>query len=583
MTSLASTSSHKGLWGSVWILIRLRLQIILSSFRHATVRRKIGTIVLIVVSLIFLGFVFFLSWQLLKFLQSPQILAFLEDYKPILNSIPALVLGGAFVGILLTSFGVLLQALYLAGDMDFLLSSPVPIRAVFITKMLQAVLPNFALICLFALPILYGMGASLGYSLLYYIFVMITLVALALAAAGLSSLLVMGVVRVFPARRVAEILGFFGAIFTFLCSQSGQLAEYGDISPDQTTQMLGNLSRFDVPWSPISWAGHGLAALGSGEWLAGIGYLLPTLLIAGGIFVLSLIAAERLYYTGWASIHSRKTKVKRRRAASAERETFFTNLVQSYVSPTLRAILFKDWRVMRRDLRNMSQLVTPLIFGVIYAFMFFRNGGPRTPDDGNAPTVVIELMKNLSVYFNVGIALFVGWMLLARLAGMGFSQEGKQYWMLKSAPVSTTSLIAAKFLVAYMPTLVLGWGFLFVITLFQGASLWLLWFTLPVVALCIAGNAGLNLTFGITGANFDWEDPRRMQKGGQGCLSALVSIIYLPASLLLFFGPAVLLTALGLPEVVGQIIGLVVGGAFSLACAAIPLWLVRDRVPKLAE
>jgi len=29
--------------------------------------------------------------------------------------------------------------------------------------------------------------------------------------------------------------------------------------------------------------------------------------------------------------------------------------------------------------------------------------------------------------------------------------------------------------------------------------------------------------------------------------------------------------------------GLLVGGAFSLACAALPLWLVRKRVPLLGE
>ena len=56
-----------------------------------------------------------------------------------------MILSALFVGTLLTSFGVLLQAMYLAGDMDFLLASPVPIRAVFIAKLLQAVIPNFAI------------------------------------------------------------------------------------------------------------------------------------------------------------------------------------------------------------------------------------------------------------------------------------------------------------------------------------------------------------------------------------------------------------------------------------------------------
>jgi len=49
--------------------------------------------------------------------------------------------------------GVLLQALYLSNDMDFLLAAPIPIRAVFLTKLLQAVLPNFILVMLIGLPV----------------------------------------------------------------------------------------------------------------------------------------------------------------------------------------------------------------------------------------------------------------------------------------------------------------------------------------------------------------------------------------------------------------------------------------------
>jgi hypothetical protein len=37
------------------------------------------------------------------------------------------------------------------------------------------------------------------------------------------------------------------------------------------------------------------------------------------------------------------------------------------------------------------------------------------------------------------------------------------------------------------------------------------------------------------------------------------------------------------PEVLGQIAGLLVGGAFSLACATIPLVLVHRRVARLGE
>jgi len=173
--------------------------------------------------------------------------------------------------------------------------------------------------------------------------------------------------------------------------------------------------------------------------------------------------------------------------------------------------------------------------------------------------------------------------LLSRLAMMGFSQEGKNYWLLKTAPVSTATLLSAKYLVAYLPTLVLSWGFLVAISLVQRASLGTLAFSLVVVALTIAGTAGLNLTFGVVGANFDWEDPRRISQGSAGCLSALASMVFLVISLGLFFGPAVLIKSLGGSEAFSQLIGLALGGAASLACAFIPLWLVRRRVSRLGE
>jgi hypothetical protein len=203
----------------------MRLRITFNAFRHAKLSRKIGTIFIWLMLLGFAAFIVSMSWLLLRVMRSPEFVQYVGiDVQPILASIPALTLSIMFVGTLLTSFGVLLQALYLSGDMDFLLATPVPIRAVFVAKLLQAVLPNFALISLFGLPLLFGLGMSNSYSFLYYPLVVIVMIVLALAAAGFSSLLVMLVVRVLPPRRAAEILGFLGATIGIGCSQLGNFA-----------------------------------------------------------------------------------------------------------------------------------------------------------------------------------------------------------------------------------------------------------------------------------------------------------------------------------------------------------------------
>ena len=239
--------------------------------------------------------------------------------------------------------------------------------------------------------------------------------------------------------------------------------------------------------------------------------------------------------------------------------------------------------MLRRDLRNMSQLVTPLILGILYAFMLLRRGGEPPAGRGEAPAEFMAALSGLMVYANVGISLFVSWSLLSRLAGMAFSQEGKSYWLLKASPVSTRRLLSAKFLVAFLPTLVLGWGFLVIISLLQGAGLGQLVFGMAAIFLILGGTTGLNLTFGVIGANFNWEDPRRIRQGSSGCLGTLASFGFLIASLALFFGPTTLMDVLGGPPGVGQLIGLLLGGAFSLAVGIIPLWMVRRRVALLME
>ena len=140
---------------------------------------------------------------------------------------------------------------------------------------------------------------------------------------------------------------------------------------------------------------------------------------------------------------------------------------QLWKPSALRAMIQKDFLVLRRDMRNMSQLVMPLILGIIYFIMLLRSGNEISVGRGEAPPIVLELIRNASTYASVGLSLFVGWMLLGRLAGMGFAQEGKSYWLIKTAPVSSTRQIVAKYLVAILPTLGLCFSFLLLTWLIQ--------------------------------------------------------------------------------------------------------------------
>jgi Putative ATP-binding cassette len=570
---------------AVWKLIRMRLRITYNSFRHAKLRRKIGTLILYVGILGVGYFIFRLSQLLLEVVHSPEMAQYSGmDLTSILASIPALILSALFLGTLLTSFGVLLQALYLSGDMDFLLSTPLPIRAVFITKLLQAVLPNFALICLFGIPILFGLGSSSHYAAAYYPLVIFVMIALALAAAGLASLLVMLVARVLSPRRAAEILAFAGAMFGFLCSQVGNFSNtFGKNIHISGTRLAGILLLANTHWLPLNWAGQGLVALGQSHWLTGFLLMGATLGFTIGVFWFALLTAERLYYSGWAGMQvvARKKKRLPSRPVDTASNGMGLRIARLIPGPVV-AIIQKDFLTLRRDLRKLSQLISPIILGAMYTFSLLRGGG-ASPLRPEVTSFFAESFRVALTYTSVGMSLFVGWMILSRLAGMGFSQEGQNYWVLKVSPVPTGQLLAAKFLVAYLPALGLGLIFLIVISILQGFSIAQFLYSLVALIMCQAGTTGILLSFGVAGANFTWDDPRRMNAGGLGCLGQIITMLYLPISFGLFIIPLGLANFFGFPIIYGYLFGLLIGVGVTAICAYVPLWLVRKKAEQLGE
>jgi ABC-2 type transport system permease protein len=573
-----------GFWGASARLIRLRVLVAIRGFMHTGKLHKLLTsMVALMASGMVIGmFVAFL--QVMNSLRSPEILAHSGDLSVWFLSMPSLIMSGIFMGTLFTSFGALLQALYLSNDTDFLLSTPMPIRAVFFTKLLQGVAPNFAVACLFAVPLLFALGVAEGYTLLYYFASVLQLAGLALAAAGISAVVVMVVVRVFPARRVAEVIGFLGAVSMMLCSQVWQLAQLGS-SSEQQIQMLNMTLNIDNAFSPLAWGGRGLTAIGQGNWLLGLSLTGLILLLSGAVFYVSILSAEKLYYSGWARLQIMPRRPPKPLASSAAQpragwRRLLDRLVHQTPAP-MRLLIWKDWLVLRRDLRNMSQMIAAIIMGLIYAFGLFtiRRQAGINPNV-EMPVSFIELLDSISTYTSVSIALIVSTMLLSRIAGMAFAHEGRSYWILQTAPIQLKHLMLAKYLVAYLPALTIGLGYLLLAWLLQGSGADALLYAIIVVMLTVAGDTGLSLTFGVLGTNLGWEDPRQMQRMSIGCLSSVITLTYLSLAMAVFFTPPVVALFLQLPEWLGQALGLSMGAMLCLLAALTPL-LVRKQVQRL--
>ena len=192
-------------------------------------------------------------------------------------------------------------------------------------------------------------------------------------------------------------------------------------------------------------------------------------------------------------------------------------------------------------------------------------------------------LRELFGFSSVGMSLFVGWMLLARLATTGFSREGRSYWLVKTAPVSPDQLIAAKFAIAYLPVFALSLAFNVVIAIVRQMAAGQFLYSVVASGMCLAGMTGILLAFGVLGANFTWDDPRRMGGGAMGCVGQIWAVIFVVVAFGLFIGPVIVAAWLGLPSGFAYLTGLVLGSAVALGAAYLPLRQVRDRVAVLDE
>lgn len=215
--------------------------------------------------------------------------------------------------------------------------------------------------------------------------------------------------------------------------------------------------------------------------------------------------------------------------------------------------------------------------------MLLRGGGEPPAGQGNAPEVFTTLLKSAMEYGSMVIALFVGWGLISRLALVAFSMEGRSYWMIKTSPASAGKQLAAKFLMAYLPPLILSWTYLIGIALLQHVRLTTILYGLPALALILAGLGGINLALGVRGVNLTWTDPRKMESGVAGTIGIIIGIVYQLVTLLLFFGPPLGLPLLNISKGIGMLVGLFAGGIVAVLCTFLPLRMVKARVDRIGE
>ncbi|HNP88435.1 MAG TPA: hypothetical protein PKK78_20030 [Kouleothrix sp.] len=531
---------------AISVLIRTQLVIARNTFWRGKIAGKIGAVVLM---LGLCGASYGLYWAtrgIVRGLTSPEFAELLNqiarqgngipqgfsvDVSTYLLAVPALVLFGALVIMVLTSFTTVLSSLYLSGDMDMLLAAPVPMRAVFVVKFFGGLLVPYLLLFFLLGPFLLGFGQGLGFGAAYFVMAIVVVLLLPLLPTGIGALLTMAVVRVIPARRAREIVGVIGGMVGVAWYIFSQFSR--ELTPRVgNARMLDYLRRFDTPLAPSAWASRALIAAGKGQW--------PTLALYGGMFVLlsvgmfaaCVLLAERLYYAGWSNMATQGGRVRQR--ATGEQPTTNSNSGWATLGQHLafflpgqsQAVLYKDLKIFPRDLRNLQQLIFPLVLAAIWSFRLVTGGGVQSGPE--MPPWAVSLQN----FASAGISFYICLVLSGAMGGAGVSREGRGYWLLKTAPISSLRVLLGKLTLAYLPYPTVGVLFTLALAILQRSGLADSLRALLLVLVAGLGVTSITVGMGAAFPKFNWDNPRQQNSFRAGCLAPIVYLIYLALAMM---------------------------------------------------
>lgn len=493
------------------LLFRLRLRVITNTIKIRTLTSPalsgsaIEIIKLLLISILILGFMgmsFSFGIALFPF-------AYRTSGVTGLGSIVNSLFIGAFIATLFSSLTIAFYSLFTSADLPIWITAPIPLRVIFIEKFVEVLLGSSGFYVVLFLPSLIALGITLKAGIIFYLSLLLASLLFLSIPTGIGILLIMFFARFIKVRRMKEIIGVMGGVLGLAIYVGTQLLpSLVNKHNVQATEALKVLDNALIPFLPTDWISNILISVGLSKYPDAALQALLLLTSSLGIILLTLVATERIYYTGLANISDASSKKKKSKVKWGTGHWMFSSPIGS--------IAVKDAKCLLRNPQEWIQLLWPL--AVVFIFMFRTNRGNSSFDTGGAEAI-----------FSAFFLLFLMSMFAVRLSLTGVGRELKSIWIIHLAPIERSNIIIAKLIVAYIPSLILAELLYVILAFVQGFSLWASTIGMLSIVGVLLGINALGIMLGATYPKFDAKNPRELVQQQGGLLYMLMSLVYIGA------------------------------------------------------
>jgi ABC-2 type transport system permease protein len=419
-----------------------------------------------------------------------------------------------------------LSTIYLSSDLLVLMSSPLRLTNVFVSKFVQTLLYSSWMVFLFGLPIFIAFGQVQRATPAYYVWLIPTLLPFLVVPAGLGMLGTMLLMRYFPAQQTHKALTVLS-----VCFMAALVMLIRFLRPERLTreapdevlmQFLDSLKTPDLPLLPSTWAAKALLAGSDATPGDAVGHVALLWGWAVVIFACTVWVASQVYYTGWSGGSMARRGSTPRRPWRVER--FLLPVLRRCPAAT-RGLVLKDLKLFFRDPAQWSQL---LLLGALAAIYLFNIR--------NLPLNTLFL-KNFISILNLGLAGFVLSAVAVRFVFTSTSLEGRSFWIVLASPIAFRGFLREKFCMYIVPLLVLSETLVVVSNLLLKADTYLMLFAVVVILLITCALTGLGVGLGAMYAQFEYDNIAQTAASTGGILYMVLSLGFIGVMLLLAARP----------------------------------------------
>ncbi len=461
---------------------RVRGRILYNSITRASRRQRQGMILLTLLTLLFVIGDYLFFRRIIVYLFSLP-----DEVADILIPQFLMVICLTFFSMLVFSNIIAsISTFYLSKDLDLLISSPVAIRDIFMSRYLQTTINSSWIFFIFGIPIFVALGGCSGAGAWYYAGMALAVAPFMLIPSCMGILLTVMLMRFFPARKTYQFLSviglvFMGSLVMFFRFLQPEKFLGKKVPMEEIQRYVENLKIPSYGFLPSTWMANTLQSGAKGDYETMAYWILLAWCATVALLVLDVVLISRVYYKGWSIAYAGRSGVQARRQS---RFYPWLEWMMGFLSPPLRTIILKDIRVFWRDPSQWTQL---FMLGALVAVYIF-----------NIRSLPMEslFLKNFVSVMNIGLAGVVLAAVGLRFVFSSVSVEARSFWIIKSSPVDFSKYLWTKFFFYLVPLLALAETLVVISNMFLDVDLFLMAVSALGIFFITVGLTGLGIGLG---------------------------------------------------------------------------------------